>query len=468
MKSNKDAVPKNKRKFLQLALLAFAQFIIAVDYNIMYVALPDIGQALHFTAASLQWIVSAYAIGFGGFLLLGGRAADKLGHRRIFLLGLGLFGVASLVGGFATDGGLLIAARFVQGIGAALLTPATLSLISTTFTEGGERNKALAIWGAAGSGGLAAGAVLGGVLTSWLGWQWVLFVMVPMALAAAIGAIRWLASDVITERSRQGFDALGAILATGGSMSLVFALIQGPEVGWLAFQTLAALLLSALLMTLLVYLERTAKHPLIPLDLFRNKSVLTSIAVILVFQATLGGAYYLLTIFLQTILGYDALQAGVAFLPITLVSMVSSLKITPYLLQKYGMKLTLFMGMLVTGLGLLLLTWGMQLNGTLWLLLPGLIVWGLGSGTTFPTMFIAAASGVKPSEQGVASALASTSQQIGGAIGLALLIAIATAHVPSFDTTTQSTILAGIHLAGVIAGLLTALGALLAWIIKSK
>ncbi|WP_279581897.1 MFS transporter [Fodinicola feengrottensis] len=214
----------------RLALLAFAQFLIALDYNIVYVALPDIGRALTFTPQTLQWVVTAYAVGFGGFLLLGGRAVDRLGARRLFVAGLLLFGAASLVGGFASGTATLVAARAVQGVGAALLSPATLSLINTSFAEGAARNRALAIWGACGSAGLAAGAVLGGVLTNVWGWRSVLFVMAPIALAAALLAPLVLAVD--SRRQAGGFDVLGALLATTGSSLLVFGLVSGPEAGW--------------------------------------------------------------------------------------------------------------------------------------------------------------------------------------------------------------------------------------------
>ncbi len=469
MSKNDDVSAKSPRHrhAWQLALLAFSQFIIAVDYNIVYVALPDIGTALHFSAQSLQWVVSAYAVGFGGFLLFGGRAADKLGHRRMFILGLAIFGASSLVGGLTNSAGLLIAARTLQGLGGALLMPATLSLINVTFKEGSARNRALAIWGAAGSGGLAAGAVMGGVLTNWLGWEWVLFVMVPLALGAAVAARRLLAADPPFERGAKGFDVAGALLATASSMLLVFALVQGPETGWLAMPTLIAFGTGALLLAGLVAVERRSRHPLIPLEVLRNKSLLTAMLVILVFQATLGGAYYLFTTYVQGVLHYNALQAGLAFLPLTIISMLSSLKMTPLLLGRWGIRHTLLAGMVVNGIGLTLLTLGMSIGGSLWTVLPGLIVWGIGAGTTFPAMFIAAAAGVKPSEQGIASALASTSQQIGGAIGLAVLIAIATAPLAAGGmASAATTLVAGTHAAGLTAGLATIAGGFLALVIK--
>ncbi len=419
-----------------LALLAFAQFTVAVDYNIVYVALPDIGSALGFTAQSLQWVVSAYAVSFGGFLLLGGRLVDRLGARRIFVLGLTVFGLACLAGGFAANPGELIAARAVQGFGAALLSPATLTLVTTRFAEGRERNRALAVWGASGSGGLAVGAVLGGVLTQAAGWQWVLFVMVPLALLAAVAG-----PSVLAERgtgpgavaggaavSRPGgFDVPGALLATVGSLLLVLGLVSGSEAGWATVRGAGSIVAGLLLLGVFALVESRVRDPLVPLRLLRNRSLVAAILVILVFQSSLGGAYYLLTTYLQGVLGYSALQAGLAFLPLTVVSMAASLKLAGVLLTRWGPRATLFAGMAVNGAGLLALGAAMTAGASFWALLPGLLLWGVGGGVTFPAMFVCAAAGVDPSEAGVASAVATVSQQIGGAAGLAVLIAIATA-----------------------------------------
>ncbi|GAA1698955.1 hypothetical protein GCM10009765_55500 [Fodinicola feengrottensis] len=270
----------------RLALLAFAQFLIALDYNIVYVALPDIGRALTFTPQTLQWVVTAYAVGFGGFLLLGGRAVDRLGARRLFVAGLLLFGAASLVGGFASGTATLVAARAVQGVGAALLSPATLSLINTSFAEGAARNRALAIWGACGSAGLAAGAVLGGVLTNVWGWRSVLFVMAPIALAAALLAPLVLAVD--SRRQAGGFDVLGALLATTGSSLLVFGLVSGPEAGWASVRGAGAMVSGVTLLAAFLLVERRVRDPLAPLALLRNRSLLTAMLVILIFQSSLG------------------------------------------------------------------------------------------------------------------------------------------------------------------------------------
>jgi EmrB/QacA subfamily drug resistance transporter len=405
-------------------LLAFAQFVVALDYNIVYVALPDIGRALDFTPQSLQWVVSAYAVGFGGFLLFGGRMVDRAGARRVFVAGLVLFGLACLAGGFAGDPGTLVAARAAQGLGAALLTPATLALINTGFAEGTERNRALAVWGACGSGGLAAGALLGGVLTDAFGWRSVLFVLVPLALVAAFAARPLLTADARTDRTG-GFDATGAVLATAGSSLLVLGLVSGPDAGWLSLCGAGALVAGAVLLAVFVLVERRTRDPLVPLRLFGNRALVTAIVVILVFQSALGGAYYVFTVYLQGVLSYDALQAGLAFVPLTLVSMAASLMLTGPLIARWGVRATLLAGMVVNGAGMALLAFGMAIDAPFWSVLAGLVVWGVGGGVTFPAMFAAAGSGVAPGEQGVASALATSAQQIGGAAGLAVLVAVA-------------------------------------------
>ncbi|GAA1584905.1 hypothetical protein GCM10009804_46480 [Kribbella hippodromi] len=415
-----------KSPALQLIVLALGQFLVALDYNIVYVALPEIGRALAFGPQNLQWVVTAYAVGFGGFLLFGGRAADLLGARRMFALGLALFGLASLGAALATNDGVLVAARAVQGLGAALLSPASLSLISTTFEEGATRNKALAVWGSAGSAGLAAGALLGGVLTDAWGWRSVFFVMVPIGLVVALATLRLIPAQRRTA-PREGFDLLGAVLVTAGSSLLVLGLVNGPQSGWLSLRGAGALAAGAVLLGLFRYVEARTTTPLVPLRLLKSRSLVRTMLVILLFQTALGGAYYLFTSYLQNVIGYSPLAAGLAFLPLTIVSATASLRATAPLIARWGFARTLVIGLVINGLGLGLLALGMLSNGSIWTVLPGLVVWGIGGGITFPAMFATAASGVQPGEQGAASALATTAQQIGGALGLAVLVVIASA-----------------------------------------
>ncbi|MGK5554283.1 MFS transporter, partial [Actinomadura kijaniata] len=332
-----------------LALLAFAQFVSAIDYNIVYVALPEIGDALGFDAHSLQWVVSAYAVAFGGFLLLGGRAADLLGHRRMFAAALALYGLSSLAGGLATGPGTLVAARAVQGLGGALLLPATLSLINTTFAEGPERNRALAVWGGAGAVGLALGSLLGGVLTSSLGWESVFFVNVPAALGATAAAFAVIPADAPRERGR-GFDLTGAVTATVGVTALVFGLVQGPETGWGSTPTLVAVGGSALLIGAFLFTESRTAHPLMPLRLLRNRSLVTAMGVTFVFMGTFGAQYYFFTVYLQNVHHYSALATGLAFLPSALMGLVGT-RASERLLAAVGVRATIVTGLLLGAAG---------------------------------------------------------------------------------------------------------------------
>jgi EmrB/QacA subfamily drug resistance transporter len=448
------------RPGLRLGLLASAQFIVALDYNIVYVALPHIGTSVGFSGASLQWVVSAYAIGFGGFLLLGGRAVDRLGPRRMFLAGLALFGAACLAGGFAHNPASLITARAVQGLGAALLSPATLALLSRSYAEGAARNRALAVWGAAGSGGLSAGALLGGVLTDAWGWRSVLFVMVPLALAALGAALRLLDADGPRQGGVADFDLPGAATVTVGAALLVFGLVSGPQYGWASPRCLVGLAVGVLLLAAFLAIEQHSADPLVAVTVLRRHSLLTAMAVILVFQSTLGGGYYLFTTYLQDGRSYTPLETGLAFLPLTIVAMAASLRLTPALLGRWGVRPTLTFGMIVNGVGVAGLGAAMTTRGSFWAALPGLLIWGVGGGITFPAMFVAAATGVESSEQGVASALAVTAQQIGGALGLAVLIAIAGTG-RSKSTPTPSGLIDGLRHAGWAAGAASIAGGLL-------
>ncbi|WP_410790423.1 MFS transporter [Kribbella sp. C-35] len=436
---------------LRLGLLALTQLIVALDYNIVYVALPDIGQALGFTAQSVQWVVSAYAVGLGGLLLFGGRAVDRLGPRRLFTTGLALYGVASLVGGLASTAGLLVAARAVQGVGGALLTPATLALIYRGFAEGPARNRALGAWGLAGSAGLAAGSLLGGVLTNYLGWQWVFFVNVPLALLCVLAAQRLLPAD--PSRTPGGFDVPGALLATASSALLVLGLAAGPESGWVSLRGAGALGLGVVLLAVLLAVEARTRDPLIPLRLVRGRNLATTMIVIAIFQATLGGGYYVLTSYLQPVLGYSSLEAGLTFLPLTLVCMVAAVKFAPPLLNRWGIRTTLAVSTIGTGVGIAAMVLGATPGGGFWTLLPGSVVWGFFGGVAFVTLFASAGAGVVAHQQGVASGVASTAKEVGGALGLAVFVAIITG---------SSNLLRGLHVAGWTAAAITVAGGLIA------
>ncbi|WP_436774478.1 MFS transporter [Yinghuangia sp. YIM S09857] len=454
-----------------LALLAFAQFIIAIDYNIVWIALPDIARDLGFSATSSQWVVSAYTVVFGGLLLLGGRAADRLGARRMFMIGLGLYGASSLVGGLAQDPGVLIAARAVQGAGGALLGPAILKLLNTSFAEGPERNRALSVWGAVASAGLATGAVLGGVLTAQLGWEAVFYVNAVLAIPAVIAAPRLIpaaasADAAATGRSQRpsgarGFDLPGAFLATIGVALVVFGLVRGPEEGWGTAQGSGALVAGVVIIVLFLVVESRTHDPLVPLRLFGNRSLAVSMAVGFVYFAAGGAEYYLLTTYLQNVLGFSALEAGFAFLPLGLASVVGGGKVAAPILNRLGVRAALFAGLAVLGTGMALIAIGMDANGSYGEVVPGIVVYGLGVGMGWTALFAAAASGVRAAEQGVASAVATTAQQIGAAVGLAAFVAAANRGLGAAPT--DAAVVDGLRFAGWTAAAALVAGAFLAF-----
>jgi EmrB/QacA subfamily drug resistance transporter len=411
-----------------LVVLAVAQFMVVLDASIVNVALPSIRNDLHFSDSSLQWVVNAYTLTFGGFLLLGGRAADLFGRRRIFIAGLVLFSVASLAGGFATSSGWLIVARGVQGLGAAIVSPAALSIVTTTFTEGAERNKALGIWGALAGAGGAVGVLLGGMLTQWAGWEWVLFVNVPIGVVAAVLAPRWVRESRGEEKTQ--LDVPGAVLVTGGLIVLVYALVDANDAGWGSTQTIGLLALSIVLLLVFVAWELRTRFPIMPLQIFRNRNVASADGVALLVGASLFSMFFFISLYLQQVLGYDALKAGLCYLPLAF-SIIVSAGVASQLVTKVGSKPIMVGGLVLTAIGLLLFT-RVDANGSFGsdVLLPSIIV-ALGLGFTFVPMTITAVAGVTPNEAGLASGLINTAQQVGGALGLAILSSIATSRTSS-------------------------------------
>ena len=424
-----------RRKLFLLILLAAAQFVVVLDASIVNVALPSIGGALEFSQANLAWVVNAYTLTFGGFLLLGGRLADLLGRRRIFMTGLVLFALASLVGGFANSEGMLIAARAVQGLGAAILSPAALSILTTTFSEGAERNRALGVWGAvAGSGG-AAGVLLGGMLTEWAGWEWVLWVNVPIGIAAAA-----LAPGLIAE-SRSGsatrhFDALGAVTVTAGLSVLVYALVDANDAGWGSGQTLGLLAASVALLAAFVATELRSEKPLVPFRIFSSRTLSGANVAGLLIGASLFSMFFFISLYMQQVLGFDALEAGLSYLPLAGTIIVSA-GVASQLSTKLGFKPVLIAGMLLVAAGLV---WFSQVTAggsyASDVLGPSILA-GAGLGFAFVPVTIAAVAGVRGEDSGLASGLINTSQQIGGALGLAILAAVATGRTDEAMTAAQ-------------------------------
>ena len=417
-----DPTEAREKRWIGLILLCAAQFVVVLDASIVNVALPTIGKALDFTESSLPWVVNAYVLTFGGFLLLGGRLADLLGRRRVFMIGLVLFAIASLAGGLATSSGQLIVARAVQGLGAALLSPAALSIVATTFKDGAERNKALGVWGAvAGSGG-AAGVLLGGVLTEYLGWEWVLWVNVPIGIAAAAIAPTLLA-ETRDEGEIRHFDVAGAVTITAGLSSLVFALVEANEVGWGSTQTILTLIGSALLLAAFVAIETRSRAPLVPFSIFRVRTITGANVVGLLVGASLFSMFFFISLYMQQVLGYSAIKAGLSYLPLA-ISIMLSAGIASALVTKVGFKPILATGMALVAAGLL---WFSQISvdGSFLgdILGPSLLA-AVGLGFSFVPVTIAAVSGIPDHEQGLASGLINTSQQVGGALGLAILAAV--------------------------------------------
>ena len=418
-----DAATLERRRWIALALLCVAQFVVVLDASITNVALPTIGESLQISQDNLSWVVTAYALTFGGFLLLGGRLADLLGRRRVFMSGLVLFALASLAGGFAESEGMLIAARAVQGLGAAILSPAALSIVTTTFRDGAERNKALGVWGAvAGSGG-AAGVLLGGVLTEYLGWEWVLWVNVPIGIAAAAIAPS-LIRESRSESESRAFDFAGAVSVTAGLSLLVYALIEAPDAGWGSTQTVGLLAGAVALLGAFVAVERRSASPLMPFSIFRNRTLTGANVVGVLTGASLFSMFFFISLYMQNVLGYSAIKAGLSYLPLALTIIIAA-GVASGLVTKLGYKPILATGMVFIATGLL---WFSQISpdGTyLGDVLGPSILAAIGLGLAFVPQTIAAVSGVKERLAGLASGLINTSQQVGGAVGLAVLSTVA-------------------------------------------
>jgi EmrB/QacA subfamily drug resistance transporter len=417
--------PGGDRRTATLALLAFAMLIVSLDQYIVVVALPEIGRELGYTAQTLQSVISAYAVASAGFLLLGGRAADLLGRRRVFVSGLVLYASASLGGGLASEPEFLLVARAVQGLGGALVFPATLSLVNTTFAEGRERNRAVAVWGGAGAAGLVIGVLLGGVLTQALGWEAVFFVNVPLAGLAILLAFALIPADGGRERDRR-FDLPGAITATTGITLLVFALVEGPRLGWDSPAILATAASSVVALSAFALVERRSRDPLVPPRLLANRNLATAVAIAFLFWATFGSVLYFLTLYLQYVRGYDALETGLGFLLPTAVVVAGS-ALAGRIATRFGLRRTLVGALSIGALGALALGLAISPSGSYADLIPGLILLSIGDGVVFTTMFIAAGTGVADREQGIASGLASTSTSVGAAVGLAVLVLVANA-----------------------------------------
>lgn len=414
-----------------LALLAFAQLIISLDINIVFVALPEIGTGLGFSEQTLQWVVSAYTVFCGGFLLLGGRAADLLGQRRIFIFALWLYALSSMIGGLAWNPEVIIAARAVQGVGGALLFPSTLSLINRLFAEGALRNRALAIWGGAGASGLTLGSLAGGFLTSTFGWPSVFFVNVLLAGIAIVAAFFVIPKDA-PRAERRSFDVPGALTVTAGATLLVYALVQGPEDGWRTRSIVMSLVLSVLFLLAFAVIESRSRDPLMPVRLFGNRSLVAGMTITFIYMGTFGALPYFLTVLFQSVHGYTALQTGLAFI-VPSVAIFMGTQLGARLANRMSTRGTLVAGSLIGIAGTLAMAPATYVGAGYALIVPGLVVSGIGQGIVWTAMWIAASSGVAHHEQGIASGMASTTLNVGNAIGLAVLVALANAGLSGLN-----------------------------------
>jgi EmrB/QacA subfamily drug resistance transporter len=426
-----------------LVLICLAQFMVILDATIVNVALPSIQKDLHLSEGSLQWLVNAYTLVFGGFLLLGGRLGDLLGRKRVFLVGLVIFTGASLLDGLASSESMLVASRALQGLGAALISPAALSIISTTFAEGAERAKALAVWAAIAIGGSAVGLILGGVLTQYFSWPWIFFVNVPVGIAAFLLSLRLIpeSRDALEHRS---YDLAGAATVTGGLMALVYAIVDAQSAGWTSAKTLGFFALAVVLLAGFVAIEMRTTAPLVRLSIFRIRSLLTANITMLLAMSGMFAMFFFNTLYIQEVLGYGPLKAGLAFLPFTAGVMISA-GLASQFAPRLGVRRVAAAGMLLAAAGLALLT-QLPVHGSYAAnVLPSLLLSSLGMGAVFMPLTLIATTGLDDDDQGLASGLFNTSQQIGGALGLAALSTLAASKTSSAGGSPTHALVVGFH-----------------------
>src|SRR3954447_709098 len=451
-------ISSDRRKWFALALLSTVQFMVVLDIAVVNVALPSIQVDLGFSEQNLQWVISAYALVFGGFLLLGGRAADLLGRRRIFLAGTIVFTISSLLAGLAWSEASLIGARAFQGLGAAVITPAALSILSTTFVEGRERNIALGFWGAVGGFGAAAGVLLGGILTDALSWEWIFFVNVPVGVAG------FLLAPVLLRESRdatvKSFDALGAVLVTAGLSSFVYAITQAGREGWLAGSTIAFFVASVTLLAGFLAWELRHPEPLMRMGILRNRTVSGANIAGFILGTSTFSMFLMLTLYMQQVLAYSPMKTGVAYLAVAGTAIFTS-AVAAQLVTRIGVKPVLVIGAASMAGGLVYFTQVSVGGSCLGDLLPGFLLVAVGLGFSFVPISIAALAGIRPAEAGLASGLINTSQQIGGALGIAALSTIVTSRTSDAiagGSSQASALVSGFHGAFVAGVIIAAIG----------
>jgi EmrB/QacA subfamily drug resistance transporter len=450
----------SRARWLALLVLCLGDLMIVLDVTIVGVALPSIREDLGFSEESLAWVVNAYLITFGGFLLLGGRFGDLFGHRRLFLLGITLFTLASAACGFATSQEMLVGARAVQGIGGAVVSAVALSLMMTLFTEPAERAKAMGVFGFVASGGGSIGVLLGGILTDVLNWHWIFLVNVPVGIAVVVLSLMLIPAERIATTS-QKLDVAGAVSVTAALMLAVYAIVNGNEVGWATARTLGLLAVSALLLGTFLVIESRVVSPLVPLRLFKLRNIAVSNVVGVLWAGAMFAWFFLSALYLQLVLGYSPLEVGLAFLPGNIIMGILSIGLSAKLVIRFGIRLPLAVGLSLAGLGLMLFARAPVDGNFVVDVLPAMILLGLGAGMAFNPVLLAAMSDVEPTEAGLASGVVNTSFMMGGALGLAVLASVAAARTDTLEAAGESTAAAltgGYHVAFFV-GALFAFGA---------
>jgi EmrB/QacA subfamily drug resistance transporter len=426
-----EETPKKQTShWLILILLALAQFMVVLDVSIVNVAVPSIQRAFHMSETNLQWIITAYTLAFGGFLLLGGRAADLFGRRRTFLLGTMAFTFFSLLDGLSQSGTMIIITRGFQGLSAAFMSPSALSIVLVTYREGHERNVALSVWGAVASGGAAVGVLFGGIFTQYLGWRWNFFINVPVGILVIITSLRILDKHE-SESTHRHLDLSGAALVTGGLMVMVYGLVKAPQYGWGDHRTLIYFVIALAALIGFVFNERKKQHPLMRLDIFKIRNLTGANLIMLMMAAGLFSIFFFVTLYMQDVLKYSPVKTGVDFLVVPIAIAITATNV-PRIIKKIGYKPPLMIAPLVVSGGLFWVS-HIPVDGSYWKnVAPGMILLGLGMGITFVSATICATSGVGPQDSGLASGLLNTSQQIGGSVGLAVLSGVAASASTSY------------------------------------
>jgi EmrB/QacA subfamily drug resistance transporter len=463
-------------RWLILVIACLAQFMVVLDATVVNVALPSIQRGLHFSPSSLQWVVNAYTLIFGGFLLLGGRAGDLVGRKRLFLIGTGLFTAASLLNGVAQSSTMLIAGRGLQGLGGALLSPAALSIITTTFTEQSERTKALGVWSAIAAGGGAVGLILGGALTQLASWEWIFFVNVPVGIATVLATLRFV-PESRAELGHRAFDLAGAVTVTGGLVVLVYAIVKAQTYGWGSARTLGLIAAALALLAAFLVIEQRSVAPLIRLSVFRVRTLAAANSVLLLVASGLFGMFFFASLYVQEILGYTPLHAGLAFLPVTGGIAVGA-GLAQQLIRRFGLRNVAVVGIVLGTIGLAFLA-RVPVHGTYAAdLLPGLVPMSIGLGLTFVPITLLATGGVTGDDAGLASGLFNTAQQVGGALGLAILSTLAASRTSDLLGSGHGSVSAaaavaarvsGYHVAFIAAAIMLGTGAvILATVVRRR